>query len=107
MRRAKYTKFRRLSDVLPKVVKTLRLEEAAAARPALDSWADIAGAKIAQHSKPVTVEGGVMVIAVDSPAWMTQLAFLKPQLLIKVAARIGKGKVSDLRFVLARPPRDG
>lgn len=48
-----------------------------------------------------------MVVAVDSPAWLTQLTFLKPELLKKVAGRVGKGRVSDLQFVLARAPRGG
>ncbi len=48
----------------------------------------------------VEVDGKTLVIVVDGPAWITQLRFLKPQLLKKIDARVGKGLITDLRFVL-------
>lgn len=102
-KRARYTKFTRLGDVLPRVVRGLRLETVVAAQPAVNNWPQIAGASIAAHTRAVLVERGVLVVAADSPAWMTQLVYLKPQLLRKVTARVGRGKVTDIRFILERP----
>jgi predicted nucleic acid-binding Zn ribbon protein len=88
--------------VLPKVVKSLKLQEVVAAQPAVMNWAKIAGEKIAQHSRAVSIEQKTLLVIVDSPAWMMQLTYLKPELLRKVRARIGKGLVEDIRFVLGR-----
>jgi predicted nucleic acid-binding Zn ribbon protein len=75
-----------------------------AAQPAVNEWPRLAGERIAQHARAVAVDRGVLVVVVDSPAWMTQLAFLKPELLRKVAARVGRGRVKDLRLVLGHGP---
>ena len=93
-------KFRSVGSVLPRVLKGLRLDKVLAAQPAVDLWPQITGPKTAEHTQAVEVDGKTLVIVVDGPAWMTQLRFLKPQLLKKIDARIGKGLITDLRFVL-------
>jgi predicted nucleic acid-binding Zn ribbon protein len=99
-RPAKYRKFRSVGSVLPRVLKGLKLDKVLAAQPAVDLWPQMAGPKTAEHTRAVEVDGKTLVIVVDAPAWTTQLRFLKPQLLKKIDERIGKGLITDLRFVL-------
>jgi predicted nucleic acid-binding Zn ribbon protein len=101
-RRAPYRKFRKLGSVLPKVVRQLKLGEVVAAQPAVSDWAQIAGEKVAQHTRALSVDQGVLLVAADSPAWLTQLAYLKPQLIRSVCRRTGGGVIKDIRFVLSR-----
>jgi predicted nucleic acid-binding Zn ribbon protein len=102
LRRARYTKFRRIGEVLPKVVKSLRLTESVAAQPAVSSWPEMVGAAIARHSRAVSVEKQTLVVVVDSPAWMAQLKYLMPDLLRRIDARVGKGRVKEIRLVPGR-----
>jgi predicted nucleic acid-binding Zn ribbon protein len=88
--------------VLPRVLKGLKLDKVLAAQPAVDLWPQIAGPKTAEHTRAVEVDGRALVVVVDSPPWIAQLRFLKPQLIKKIDARIGKGLITDLRFVLGQ-----
>jgi predicted nucleic acid-binding Zn ribbon protein len=103
-RRGWSRKFRRVGSVLPQVLKGLKLDKLMAAQPAVTLWPKVAGPKIAEHTRAVGVDGKTLVVVVDSPAWIAQLRFLKPQLLRKVAGHVGKGLVGDIRFVLGQGP---
>jgi len=105
-RQVRYRKFRSVGSVLPRVLKGLKLDKVLAAQPAVDSWPQIAGPKTAEHTRAVEVDGKTLVVVVDSPAWMVQLRFLKPQLLKKIEGRVGKGLITDLRFVLGQGRRE-
>jgi predicted nucleic acid-binding Zn ribbon protein len=102
LRQAGYTKFRRVGEVLPKVVKSLRLSDVVAAQPAVVSWPEMVGAAIARHSRAIAVERQTLVVSVDSPAWMAQLKYLMPDLLRRIDARVGKGRVKEIRLILGR-----
>jgi predicted nucleic acid-binding Zn ribbon protein len=78
-----------------------------AAQSAVTLWPEVAGPKTAEHTYAIEVDGVTLVVAADSSAWLTQLKFLRPQLLKKLNARLGKGLVSDIRFVLGRGRRPG
>jgi predicted nucleic acid-binding Zn ribbon protein len=106
-RPAKYRKFRSVGSVLPRVLKGLKLDRVLAAQPAVDLWPQIAGPKTAEHTRAVEVDGKTLVVIVDGPAWMTQLRFLKPQLIKKIDGRVGKGLITDLRFVLGTGKAEG
>jgi predicted nucleic acid-binding Zn ribbon protein len=86
--------------VLPRVLKGLKLDKVLAAQPAVELWPQIAGPKTAEHTRAVEVDGNTLVVVVDSPAWIAQLRYLKPQLLKKISGRVGKGLIGDVRFVL-------
>ncbi len=99
-RPGRYRKFRSVGSVLPRVLKQFKLDKILAAQPAVTLWPEIAGPKTAEHTRALEVDGNTLVIVVDSPAWIAQLRYLKPQLLKKISGRVGKGLVLDLRFVL-------
>ncbi len=100
LKRAKSLKFRRLGDVLPSVVKKLRLAEVVAAAPIVSAWPELVGPTIARHSRALTIEEGRLVVVVDSPAWVAQLDYLAPQLLSRIQARTGGAAVRGFRFIL-------
>lgn len=99
-RQGKSRKFRSVGNVLPRVLKGLKLDKMLAAQPAVGLWPEIAGPRTAAHCRAIDVDRSTLVVVVDSPAWMAQLRFLKPQLLKKIESRVGLGLVSDIRFVL-------
>jgi predicted nucleic acid-binding Zn ribbon protein len=101
-RPGRYLKFRSIGSVLPRVLKGLKLDKILAAQPAVNLWPEIVGPKTAEHTRAVEVDGNTLVVVVDSPAWIAQLRFLKPQLLKKIAGRVGKGLIADVRFVLGQ-----
>lgn len=96
------TSFKSISESLPAVLKEIGLAEKVAAYQAVAQWLEIVGPAIARHASAVGVEEKTLVIAVDSTAWMTQLFYLKNEILKKVGEHIGPGLVTEIRLVLRR-----
>lgn len=53
-----------------------------------EHWAEVVGDQIASHAQPDQIRFRKLYLAVDSPAWMQELAFLKPTLMEKVNAAL-------------------
>jgi len=66
-------------------------------------WEEIVGAGVAAHAEPVSLRDRVLVIGTDQPAWATQLRFLGPDLLRRVAAVAGEEAVDRVE-IRVRPP---
>ncbi|MGH3673772.1 MAG: DciA family protein [Pseudonocardiaceae bacterium] len=60
-------------------------------------WAQLVGAEIAEHSQPVSLTGGELLVRASSTAWATQLRLLQRQLIARIAAGVGPGVVNRLR----------
>jgi predicted nucleic acid-binding Zn ribbon protein len=43
-------------------------------------WEEAVGAAVATHVQPVKLDGSVLVVEVDDPAWATQIRFLEATL---------------------------
>lgn len=59
-------------------------------------WAEIVGADLAAHVRPVTFEGSVLSVQADSTAWATQIRLLTSSLLGRIDAVVGAGVVTEL-----------
>jgi predicted nucleic acid-binding Zn ribbon protein len=60
-------------------------------------WEHVVGPEVAAHSEPRSLREGVLVIAVDQPAWATQLRFLGADLLARVREATGCPDVVDIQ----------
>ena len=61
-------------------------------------WAELVGAEVAEHARPVSLRDGELVVQASSTAWATQLRLLQRQLLGRIAAGVGRGVVTKLRI---------
>lgn len=104
-RRGKPKKFASLGEALPRVLRRLELDRVVEEERAIGKWPSAAGPETARHSQAVAIKDGTLLVAVDSPVWMTQLTYLKPQLLRAMARHTRRGLVKDIRFVLKRASR--
>ena len=57
-------------------------------------WCDIFSGPLADHTAPTDLKEGLLVIAVDSPAWLQHLKFLKKEIIAKLKAH----GIKDVRF---------
>ncbi|HDR00422.1 MAG TPA: DUF721 domain-containing protein [candidate division WOR-3 bacterium] len=99
---AKRGRFRRLDRTIPGVLSRLGLDRDLEEQRLLDAWPGLVDKRIAGHTRAVALERGVLVVAVDSPTWMTQLRFVKSDILRAIAPRFRSGVVRDIRFVHGR-----
>jgi predicted nucleic acid-binding Zn ribbon protein len=61
-------------------------------------WAELVGAEVAEHARPVSLREGELTVQADSTAWATQLRLLQRQLLGRLAAGLGDGVVTRMRI---------
>lgn len=64
-------------------------------------WEELVGPSIARHARPLRLEAGVLVVAVDQPPWATQMRALAPGILARVAEHGGEA-LERLEVVVRR-----
>jgi hypothetical protein len=62
------------------------------------AWSDVAGPIVAAKALPDRIRGKVLTVRVENHAWAQELSLRKPILLAKLAALLGEGVVTELRF---------
>ena len=85
--------------LVPLVMKRLGLEQRLQVSQVFYLWPSIVGSDIARHAQPVSLRNGFLIVAVDHPVWLQELArYHKPLILQKVQERVGKKTVRDIVF---------
>ncbi len=102
MNRNKNRGFVKLPDELSRVLNYLGIEEKLTAYRVVVEWQSIVGQEVARHTSAryIDFDNQTLVVTVDSPAWMTQLFYLKPRILEKISCRFGKCPINDIRLIL-------
>lgn len=96
---------RRVSETLDRLTKRLGAPSSSVLSAVFSGWEALVGADIAAHSRPVSVHSGVLVLAVDHPAWATQLRFMTAELLTRLHEATGVGDVQEIQIrVTGEPP---
>jgi predicted nucleic acid-binding Zn ribbon protein len=88
----------RIGAVLAKLVKARGWQRPAAEATVFGAWTRVVGPDVAEHSRPVRLEEGVLTVEAESTAWATQLRLLAPRLLGRIAAQVGQGVVRQLHI---------
>jgi predicted nucleic acid-binding Zn ribbon protein len=63
----------------------------------VDAWSEMVGDVLAGHSRVRSIRNDVLEIAVDKPAWATEIRYLEEDLLHRAAQRVGPGVVTSIR----------
>jgi len=79
-----------LADGLDEAVRQLGGSDAGSLSAVFSRWDEIAGPALAEHSRPLRMAGEVLVVAVDQPAWATQVRMLSSSLLERVGEIAGR-----------------
>ena len=90
-----------LGDVLARFLDRTGLAPKLEAASVIPDWAELVGPQIAAVTEPVRVSDGMLLVAVDTSAWMMELNMMKGALLRYVNAGRGAGRIREIRFVMA------
>lgn len=66
------------------------------------AWPKIVGKDIAQHSRPLEINGDTLLIATRSSAWTQQLSFLGDRVLRSIGEHVPMGAIVKIRFRVGR-----
>jgi predicted nucleic acid-binding Zn ribbon protein len=91
-----------IGAILDPLIRSLGLEGAWTEYRLQSEWTGIVGETIAAHTQPQRLRFNKLTVLVDSPVWMQQLSFLKPELIRKVNRAMGRTLVQEL---VLRPGR--
>ena len=90
----------RVGDDLDRLLRRGGGPGAAAPTAVWAHWDEAVGPAVAAHARPAAVKGTTLVVAVDSPAYATQLRLLGPQLLKRVAEFAGRGAINAIEVTV-------
>ena len=60
-------------------------------------WTEIVGSAVAAHAEPSSLKAGVLRVRTDSPAWATEIAYLRDQIKDSVNHTVGAKLVREVR----------
>jgi predicted nucleic acid-binding Zn ribbon protein len=87
---------RTVGESLDRVARSLGVPRASALTAVFSAWPELVGEAVAAHATPRRLRDGVLLVAVDQPAWATQLRWLEADLLRRLAEEVGAGVVGSL-----------
>jgi predicted nucleic acid-binding Zn ribbon protein len=64
------------------------------------AWNDIAGERMATHTRPTNISNRILFVEVDDPLWLSQLKYMKQDIIEKLDTKIKPGLFKDIRFFL-------
>ncbi len=67
------------------------------------AWPQVAGPLISKHLQAVRFVDGTLFVRAEQSVWGHQLTFLRPELLKKFEAELGKPIVKDIRLTVVAP----
>jgi hypothetical protein len=93
---------RPIGEGLDRVLRGLGAPEASGVHLVFDRWDEVVGESMAARTRPLRLEGGRLVLAVDEPAIATHVRYLEPQLLARLAELLGPGRVGSIELRVGR-----
>jgi predicted nucleic acid-binding Zn ribbon protein len=78
-----------MGGALDRVVRHLGGPSVDALGTLYQQWDALVGPLLSDHTRPVALRGGILVIGVTDPAWATQLRFMEATLLERLATLDG------------------
>lgn len=89
-----------IKSVLQRVVRTLDVEDRLASHSVGPVWDRVVPERLAAHTRPSSLRGGVLLIEARSAVWMNEASLLREKIRAAINAEIGRDKVRQVRFQL-------
>lgn len=80
----------RVGDGLDRLMHQLGGPAADTVTALFSSWRELVGEQIAAHTSPISLRDGTLVVAVDDPAWGSQLRWLESDLTAQLTSALGE-----------------
>jgi hypothetical protein len=104
-----------IKDLLGDAGRGLGLHSAVETGQVWSRWTEIVGPAVAAHAEPSSLKTGVLRVRADSPAWATEIGYLKDEIKAAVNGLVGSELVGEVRVwtgpgairAASRAPRAG
>jgi predicted nucleic acid-binding Zn ribbon protein len=92
----------RVGETVDRVLRGLGAPTTVTFTQVFDRWEQVVGPAIASRTRPLSLDAGRLVIAVDDGGWASQIRWMERELLTTMADRLGDGVVTSVE-VRVRP----
>jgi len=97
--KARATPARRVGDLLPAVMKDLRIDARRADAEIVKVWNSLIDPAVTAHAQPVNLHKGTLFVNVDSSAWLSEIVrYRRKEILDRLQNSFGKSVVQKISF---------
>lgn len=102
LERARALNARSAADLMPKVLRTMRIDQRRSEAEVIKVWNSLLDPNITAHAQPVGLRRGTLFVSVDSSAWLSEIVRYRqrdilerlrhsfgPDLIVRISFRIG------------------
>ena len=93
-----------VSDILENLIKDREWDSGLAEGNLFATWAKIVGDEVAQHTEPISLLDGKLLVQCSSTAWATQLSLAHNEILATIRASAPGALVEAVRFIGPQAP---
>jgi predicted nucleic acid-binding Zn ribbon protein len=97
---------RKIGDLLREYIEEMGWPLEDPYSPIFQDWPSVAGKDFSQHSRPIDVSDGVLLVEVDHPGWLQMFLLKKPELLEAARKTAPKAALSGMRARLQEGKRN-
>jgi len=96
---ARSTPARLPSEVLPALMKELRLDSRQAEAEVVKVWNSLIDPVVTAHAQPVNLHKGTLFVNVDSSVWLTEIVrYRRKEILERLQHSFGKSVIQKISF---------
>lgn len=88
------------SDFVSAILRAAGAEDGLHEDQVRAAWKELAGEFIANHTEPVSIKSGHLVLRVTQPTLRFQLEQMKPMLFSRLRAQLGENRIKSIKFTL-------
>lgn len=86
----------RIGELLEQLLKQPKYRQGIRGAQVKLHWEEIVGPELAARARPVKLDKGRLTVQCDHDVWRTELAYLKPEILKRIAEVEGRGVVKEI-----------
>ena len=91
----------KVDEVLGGLLRSLGIHHEVARQEVLERWPEVVGERIAAVTRARSVARGILFVDVRSSAWITELNLMRHELLTRLNAGAGEGRLERIVFTQA------
>lgn len=88
----------KVGDTVDKVLRGLGAPAASSLGALFERWPEVVGTAIGSRTRPLSIDGTTLVVAVPDGGWASQLRWMERDLLATLATHLGPGVVTALEL---------
>lgn len=99
MEKARAVRARTAADLIPRVLKELRMEARQGEAEVIKVWNSLIDPVITAHAQPTGVRNGTLFVTVDSNAWHCEIMrYRKKEILTRLQHSFGREMIKKISF---------